>query len=548
VPKRRVIVEISPTRLEIAVVKGRQMAQRSASRQGVNLAEHWAASLEAIGPALAKLVDAVDARGAEATVLYTSATSAIGVYSCPKAAGAARASSAASLALAEAAAFPLGSNCSDLCTLVSDQRSEGESQAHTLAVADTDATLVSLEKCVAGAGLTVESLVPSDAALFAEAVSHAMDMGKEAGTHLVLSIGEHSSILAVAGNGRLRFARQIALGSESLVEALTREIRPAGGEPVTLTVAQAREALAASGIVTREQPFMESPALSGDAVLPLLQPVLQRWVVEIRQSLRFGLQEQERTGAHLHALGAGASVPRLFRVIADQLSLPFKDDAPGMSGAGVIDAWIGAAPRLSLVPTRVTAQRAGRRLRRAMLIGAASAAAAVGIDAALTRIDLSHRADELRQTKARLATAAGASTLRDRAIAEQTALTLAKQRAAARTGEAPPWDVVLAVLSKQTPPTMKLTDVQLSFDKGQPTVRVIGRAPLGDRADSKGVLKGYMDALSSVPLVKGCKLGATQRDEGFQTFEMTLTLVSMPSPAPGRPAAFSNAAPREETP
>jgi len=363
----------------------------------------------------------------------------------------------------------------------------------------------------------------------------------------VLSIGEHSSILAVSGKGRLRFARQIGLGSESLVEALTREVRPAGGEPVTLTVAQAREALAASGIVTREQPFLASPALSGDAVLPLLQPVLQRWVVEIRQSLRFGLQEQERTGAHLHALGAGAAIPRLFRVIADQLALPL-EEGPGMAGGGVIDAWMGAAPRLALVPRRITAQRSGRRLRRAMLIGAASAAAAVGIDAMLTRIDLAHRADELKQTKARLATAASASTLRDQALAELAAVTLAKKRAAAKTGEAPPWDAVMAVLSKETPSTMKLTDVQLSFDKGQPSVRIIGRAPLGDRADSKGVLKSYMDALSAVPLIKGCKLGATQRDEGFQTFEMTLTLHGVPAAPPTTPPTFTSATPREETP
>jgi cell division ATPase FtsA len=154
----------------------------------------------------------------------------MGVYSCPRAAGAARANEAAGLALAEAASFPLDSNCSDLCSVATDHGGPArELQNHTLAVAEADATLVALEACVRGAGLEVESLVPADAALLAQAVHHAMSGKGEAGTRLVLSIGEYSSIVAAAGKGRLRFARQIALGTESLVEALAREVRVGEG-------------------------------------------------------------------------------------------------------------------------------------------------------------------------------------------------------------------------------------------------------------------------------------------------------------------------------
>jgi Tfp pilus assembly PilM family ATPase len=545
VPKRRVTIEISSSRLEVALVRGPQVVQRASERVSLNLAEQWGPSLEAIGLVLTKLVASLGAEGADATVLYSSASAALGVYACPRSAGQERAAGAASLALAEAASFPLDSNCFDLFMLASDRPGTGfEPQNHTLAVADTDAVLASLVDCARGAGVNADTLAPLDSALLAQTVHHAMELGKGEGTHLVLWIGEHSSILAAARGGRLRFARQISLGTESLVEALAREVRVGEGSSVTLTGAQVRETLAKTGIPTREQAFMTEPAVGGDAVLPLLQPVLQRWVVEIRQSLRFGLEDAERKGVTLHGLGAGAGVPRLLKILADQLSLPLQEAVAGADAGGAIDAWLGAEPAICLVPRRTMTERSNRRLRRAVLIGAASAAAAIGVDAVLTRADLGRRLDELKQTKSRLQSATSATTLRDQVILEQSALVQARKRAAAKTAEAPAWDAVLAMLARQTPSTMKLVDVQFTMDRGQPTVRLMGRTPMGDASDSQAVLKRYMEALSAVPLVKTCKLGATQRGDSdagaVQNFEMMLTLVPLPSGDTASPSVLSS--------
>ena len=55
----------------------------------------------------------------------------------------------------------------------------------------------------------------------------------------------------------------------------------------------------------------EGYGLAGTQVVPLLQPVLQRFIVELRQSLRFGLNDNDRANLSLFITGPGSAVKGL---------------------------------------------------------------------------------------------------------------------------------------------------------------------------------------------------------------------------------------------
>lgn len=539
--KRNVIVELSPTQVRVALVHRAELQGAQAERVALNLAEDLENSLQQAVPIIKRMTEALGARGAAATVLYGSSTAAVGVFSCVKSAGQTRAIEAAALALGESADYPLAANCSAVAIIGADPAT-AESQSHVLAIADTDSTVSSIARAVAAAGLVPEAVVPSDAPQFAEAVHRALELSTLDAPSAVLYIGEHSSILAAACGGRLKFARSTALGAALLVEALTREIRSADGTPVALSAVQAREIVERIGIPTRDQVVLESPRILGDAVLPLLQPVVQRWVVEIRQSLRFGLEEGDRAAAKLEPLGPAAALPRLAKVISDQLSIRIREsNATVTADTGLTESWLRTRPRVGLVPRAEAEGRASRGFRRALIVGASAACLVLGLDAMVSRAEYTKRSADLAQCKSRLAEAQSLVTLRNEVAAEQAALAQAKGRMRAKLGQSPSWDAALAMLASKTPAGIKLSDVQLTLDNGQPLVKLVGRMPAPVTTDSKGALKGYMDDLSSVPLVRSCKLGATQRGESdsgpILAFEMSLTLVSfMPDAVPGAPS------------
>ena len=81
--------------------------------------------------------------------------------------------------------------------------------------------------------------------------------------------------------------------------------------------------------------------------MPQIQPVLQRYVVELRQSLRFGLPEEERDAIEISVSGPGSMIFGLPELIAWELKLKFSVDSqpsgfdhksPGTEGSVRVEA------------------------------------------------------------------------------------------------------------------------------------------------------------------------------------------------------------------
>src|SRR5882672_4653864 len=89
VPRKQVVVELTPTRLEVATLHGgRVEASRCERMEPGDWSESWPAALIALDETLARLVTKLGVQGAPATILYAAPTGASAVFSCPSSAGA----------------------------------------------------------------------------------------------------------------------------------------------------------------------------------------------------------------------------------------------------------------------------------------------------------------------------------------------------------------------------------------------------------------------------------------------------------------------------
>jgi Tfp pilus assembly protein PilN len=454
-------------------------------------------------------------------------------------AGSAQAAKAARLALAEAAGFALDANPHSLSWLTSDTRGteDGSASIHTLGIADTEDTAKALASWIKQAGLEPSALIPDEVPGIAAAVDAALNLADGDNITVVLHIGEHRSALAAASKGRLRFIRQIAIGTESLVQAWTRELN-IDGRTVVLDHTGAAEMLVRVGIPERRQVVDPERGITGDALLPLVQPILQRCVVDIKQSLRFGLEEKERENVTVFGIGPGSNVPALMRLVADQsaMNLGASPAKPGRASAGMIDTWLeGRQISVNLLPRGLQSQLIDRRVRRGLWVGVAATLTLIVADAAMTRFELGSQERAAADLRHRMESTAPASALMQKLTSEQSALSSARQRVSAKLDSLADWDAVMVMLARCTPESVKLVQVNFLFDNGRPVCRLSGHAPIGGLADASATLQRFMDAMSATGIVRGCRLGAAQRSEiggtAVQNFEMTVSLVQLPAPA-----------------
>ncbi|MCX5689354.1 MAG: hypothetical protein NTV94_06130, partial [Planctomycetota bacterium] len=292
------------------------------------------------------------------------------------------------------------------------------------------------------------------------------------------------------------------------------------------------------GIPQRTQELAGEGRLTGAMVLPLIQPVLQRMVVELKQSLRFGVEASEREHVHVSGLGPGAAVPKLVSVIAEQSGAVGAANAQGAAGqsqaAGVTQTWLDSSlAGFGLLPVQTTSTVEASRMRHALWVGAMATGLLIGVDAWSTSLDLRQQQLELAQMRLRLDAAKPVAELNQRLVALHAAVGRASAARDARFRMLPDGSSVLAMLARHTPPSIKLMHVQVLSEDQVPVCHVSGRATSLNGVDPDATMRAYIDSLSGVPLVLDCKMGSTRRGanadgSAMQTFELSLRLVDIP--------------------
>lgn len=515
---------ISPAQVEVSAGG---TARSTVARLPIELPESgslWPAAVRELCDTLRPWVAQRGLAGRRAVVLYDNPTVATRLTSLPglsdhQACAAARLAALGSLGAGEATAL------ADACEVARDLRGEAP-RRHLLAAADRRAALEAVDELIERAGLTLECVLPVEAVLIASLLRDADDSNDVARGRLF--IGPRQSWLVVSGAGSLLLFRPIGLGLGQLVDVLTRPISLSGSRAdFSLTRERAARLLETHGIPEREQVVDSSCGLLGQHVLPLLQPVLQRLVVELKQSLRFGLSEVHRRGLRLSLCGPGAAVGGLASIIGDAVDAPVQvepdDAARGAEGAFEFglegDAIRRVLPRCpNLLPPRAVARHAVRRFNRAAWAGLAVAAALLAADA--RRVD-NLIAAEREQVNALSARIDDSQRLAEQAAAAQAldaAFRRVRNALVASTGT-PDLAALLREVALLAGPEVRL--VRVDFD-GRTVERALGaNGPSSELTiegyalgpESETLVTGFVDGLQRSTLVESASIGSVARVE-----------------------------------
>jgi Tfp pilus assembly PilM family ATPase len=496
----------------------------------------WDKGLEPLDRALRGALDRLGVQGrCRATVFHHGPDVITEVFSYPT--GVSGAMEAARLALAETLPYPMDCNPHVVKLLARDKGGQTR-RAHVLVSADKDESAQCLHDWVERAGCVVEALASRDAAVLSAVIKRVMG-----GTSnlAVMYLGEHRTVIAAGEAGSLRFVRVAGVGYDLLVDAYARA-KPASSEggPV-LSRAESRELLLSVGIPMRRGVVHESSGLASQDVLPLLQPIIQRYAVEAKQSMRFGLGETESARTKLVMAGPGAAIPQLAEVLAGHVDLEIEpcqtwsnpqQDAGGGGGCRELYRTItGDASNISLMPHAAEEHRASRLVQRCLGVGAVAAMVAMGADAMMTMSALREAQHELSVTQPRITqimennqTMAKAAVLAGRVLSAQSQLDSV-------IGSKPSWRALLGALSELTDDTVRLTEVRCDLRNGKPAAVLRGMTS-AEQSDQSGILAQYMERLLGCPLVKDVDLGSTRTmdtEEGSRLqFELTISLNSLP--------------------
>jgi Tfp pilus assembly PilM family ATPase len=548
VKNKMIAIGLAHNRIDILACQGDGVI--ASKRIAVSLdsePEQWSERLnDAIKP-VQQAVRELKAEGASAVVFYRGATE-LADYATLQFRSTREAKQAAVLGCADSLSCPIDEVVAETIVLGRDT-AEGRQQTHLVVAADRDETTHAIAHFVEQCGLRLIGATPLDAVLMVKVARQALRDSKEIAGHLY--IGERRSFFVIASKGMLMFARPISLGLDALTQCLTRPIRNVGGgEPIELSLETAREILHQHGFAKRTQVVHEPLGLTAGQILPMLQPVVQRFIIELRQSIRFGLPESKRQGVNLSLLGPGSTIPGFGEIIAEEIQSVVKPDdsysqfdpaKPDSPGSELRDAVFSRriVSRLLLQPQMVARAMQQSRIRRWMWTGATAALCVVALDAARFH----HRIQDTRAEAQRIEVQAAESK-----NLQETAAKLIERFAAIDNLEgiiaketAGQFDIqaCLREISLLTPATVRLTSISFSQADGKMMGMIGGYAFEERGTNSRPPLESYINQLRESPLFENVFLTNVQMsslgDHQGKRFEANISGV----PAPRQPKVVS---------
>lgn len=554
--RSNVIVEITPTRLEVAVLRAGQVEQVRAERfnppeTNADLAD----VLRARHSTLAMWVTELGIQSSPTTIVFSTPTTTCSLFACPTSAGPAAIERASRMALSEVAGYPTGEHPTDSQLIASDTQAitragsamdaAGQRMSHSIAAVEQEATTQLLSQWVSSCGLSVSRLVPTIAGAIATSASRLMATPVGPAPVGTLWFGEHEAFLMIGDHAGLRLFRTISLGVEGLVEALQRPITPrtSGSETVSIDRAAARSMLERFGIPQAADLIDARLDFSGQSILPLLSPALQRAAVELKQSIRFGLGEKDRAGIRVSLCGPGSALPRLaevlsqlsgIEIVASQPATAVGFSASSSSAIGNI-AQVVASPalELSLLPAALQQEQFATRARRALWVGIAASIALVGFYAGWNALSLAAAERQITALTVQADEAKRIDDQRRALLMTQNASRGAAVLIADSLGPTPDWSAAMNAIARLTPEHTQLKNLDLTDDpEAGPQARL---SCVMNAADDPAValqLKAYIESLMALPIVTSVKMGGTTRAtaDGVDqyTFDLNVGLVALP--------------------
>lgn len=536
VKPKNVVIELMPAWIDVTVLRaGDEPETRRLPVTPESDPASWIKVLRRCAVSLREHVDELGIAGAEATVLYRSPTQVIDIMGFPVSASR-QAIDAAELGCIDA--LPYSSLSAVTRALILGRDAHGEEKAtHVLVAAERDDVAETIFKVLGEAGLRVGSMTPIEGAVMARFFRG--ELTRNEPSRATLYLGDHTSWFVVTDHGRLLYARRIDLGIESLVMSMTRPLyRSTGEEPVELTIDDARRVLHRFGVPLFNAEIDPKKGLRGEHMIPLVQPVLQRFIVEIRQSLRFGVDEEYRTKAVFDLKGPGSVLPRVGTLLAEELDLELLEHDPEADGAPVpemgerTEALIDRRTlgQLNLLPRDESRRRRTHRIRRWLWTGAAAAILVIAADGTRQHLRLEAVRDNAEMFAAQVQDLEALEKTRAKLEAVLGARTHVESSIRSELGRRADYRATMKEISRITPESVRLGMLRIDRMDRTSVVRLGGSAFRDD--DGRTELQRFIESIKDSPLfttvvLQNVHLAAIGGRDGEQ-FEATFEIVSVP--------------------
>ena len=539
---RKIIIELVPGRLTIAAIERGRIA--SAVRLPF-VADHdpseWARSLRKLSAELHTHVEQSRLQGCPATVLYASPTAVVDLHSAAVSSSGAAAESAL---LSCTDALPYSSLMAvTQAQVIGRDRTGDRRQTHVLVAAERNDVAEAIVECVEDAGLKYQSATPMDALILRRLAVEALhNMGEPKGS---LYIGEHSSFFIVSGGGHIDFERRLSFDIRSMMNTLRRPIHRGGegGQPIELSEFDAAEIVRQFGIPARDAVVHDPLKLTGTQIIPLLQPLLQRLVVELRQSLRFGVGEKQREQVSIVLSGPGVRVPNLATTLADEIGQEVTIDqswnefdfTEPVCPRGEVSRSLSRAriiSQLNLQPNELAQTRRSKRIKQWLWTGAAAALAIIAVDYLQYDAQLKkagEQAERLSMSAGDIEALRATSTKLKSTIDELTKLESHIDR---ESGSSASFHAIMNELTHWTPHSVRLTSINFQLLEERMVGQVNGYVFQSAGASDEASLERYIDDLRGSPLFEQVHLGNVQMGsvagQDGRRFEAQLVAVDAP--------------------
>ena len=524
--KAKILIGLEPGRLTVSVVRGGAIVRTSSEHLSpVDWAGHWEQGLRTLHEPLERAMARVRAEpGDRAVILFESPQSTAEMMEVP--ARGSEAVHAARLAISDRVQVAADSPCIAVRALGEVSDSAGVRRSQLIVVASEESVVQRLTEWAERVSLRVIGIVPASGALLSKLADDAarhLSRGEDA---RLFAIDRHRTVVVSVREGRMQVLRTFEVGVQHIVESLVKGSQSSeAGRAAGITPDRAYELLMQHGLPHSANESANYGELDMRSVLPLLQPVLQRLYVELRQSFRLSGRHVSTSGVVLKMAGAGCEIPGLSAIIADALNVEV-ETIEGSSADALASAWLSskAATSLRLTSLMTLHEQTVTRVRKCSLIGAGLGVALLGGQIAWTgmqmrAIDTAHVAGEADLDRCELFAVMSSE-------AATTKLDIVKARGIIDQyrGNQPDWQACLTEVALAGEARVGLIELRGMIEDRTPVIVVSGVADAGNEGAD---LNEFIRVLTASALVRNVEVVSRRLMEvdGHESHQFRLRIV-----------------------
>ena len=482
------------------VLRGVRVVRTHHTTFGVSdWASLWEQDLQSLDESLQRIVTRLGvAPGADARVIFEAPGAVVEFQSIGT--GGHEAVSAARLAIAERLGVSVDSPCIGVRKLGRSKGGDGRNSTQVLVAGVNETELLKAYRWIERAGLHCCGAVPTSAALLDSLATRLLSFTDTTPINL-FHIDRCRSALGTGNSQGITMLRAFDVGVVHMTEVVMRAA--AGGDSaksIAMTFDRAQSILLESGLPQHGKPFDEQSGLSARAVMPLLQPVLQRFSVELKQSLRRVRRETQSGEVQVQLSGPGAAIQGIEDAVAGSMDIDLVRPTRADSSQSTTETWADSSTNhLVLRTVADEVERRGGILRRAAMAGALLAAGFVGGEALLQVRQLQQIERAIVNNSAHVAQVRQLRSLCDDAHTLETSVTKARDIVNTFVGEQPDWNCSLREVALAAKERVSLTEIRAESEQLGAFLIIAGLAPASE-VDSP--LAGFVERLRASPLVE----------------------------------------------